>query len=185
MKNFISFIKTLFIKIWQVIKISIPTIIISGIALYIGLNFNLIRVSGISMNPTYQNNDLVLSHKNTQHIQKGDIVVVNSSHFLKEDLIIKRVIAVGGDTISVEQGKVTLNGKITKEPYINKPIVKTNDSYDVKKMTIPEGYIFILGDNRPFSLDSRSFGIVNLNDVHSVVCYDGSLIKGLGQILFH
>lgn len=183
--NKTGFIKTLIIKIYQIIKISIFPIIILSICLYVGLNFNLIRVSGVSMNPTYQNNDLVLSHKNTQDIQRGDIVVIDSSDFLKENLIIKRVIAVEGDTISVKQGKVTLNGKVMKESYINEPIEKINDSYDVKKTTIPKGYIFVLGDNRPFSLDSRSFGVVNLNDVHSVVCYDGNMIKGLGQILFY
>lgn len=182
--NKTGFIKTTFIKIFQFLKAIMFPIIILGISLYIGLNFNLIRISGVSMNPTYQNNDLVLSYKNTDNIQKGDIVVIDSSRFLKEDLIIKRVIATGGDTISVKQGKVTLNGKTLNESYINQPKTELDDAYDVPKTTVPKGKVFVLGDNRPFSLDSRAFGMVNISDIKSVVIYDGSPIRSFGQLLF-
>lgn len=177
-------IKNIFINLWQIIRETIWYIFALCIALYIGLNFSMVRVSGVSMNPTYQNNDLVLVSKNTQHIEKGDIVIIDSSDFLKEKLIIKRVIAVEGDTISVKQGKVTLNGAELKETYINEPIEKMKDSYDVEETTIPKGYIFVLGDNRPFSLDSRAFGMVTIDNVQSVVCYDGDIIRGLGQIIY-
>ena len=72
------------------------------------------------------------------------------------DPLVKRIIALGGDTVDInfETGAVTLNGAVLEEPYISAP---TTTGYDVEfPVTVPEGCVFVMGDNRPRSLDGRS-----------------------------
>lgn len=82
---------------------------------------------------------------------------------------IKRVIAVGGDTLKItEEGTVILNGEVLEEKYLPEGTITpiTGDCYDLK---IPEGYIFVMGDNRATSRDSREFGVVPLDKVEGIV----------------
>ena len=80
---------------------------------------------------------------------------------------IKRVIGVAGDHIKIEDGKVYLNGKELQEPYLREGIKTESDMFT--DVTVPEGYIFVMGDNRPHSTDSRSFGCIPLEKVESKV----------------
>ena len=80
---------------------------------------------------------------------------------------IKRVIGVEGDHIKIEEGKVYLNGEELNEPYLRDGITTASDLFtDIK---VPEGYVFVMGDNRPHSTDSRSFGCIPLEKVESKV----------------
>ena len=98
--------------------------------------------------------------------KNGDIVVVsrNAENTVEaqqrsDEPIIKRVIAVGGQTVDInfETGTVFVDGEVLNEPYISN---KTDDKYDVDfPVYVPEGYIFVLGDNRGASLDSRTSSI--------------------------
>lgn len=98
--------------------------------------------------------------------QNGDIVVVsrNAENTVEaqqrsDEPIIKRVIAVGGQTVDInfETGTVYVDGMALDEPYISS---KTDDKYDVDfPLYVPKGYIFVLGDNRGASLDSRTSSI--------------------------
>ncbi|MGN0808291.1 MAG: signal peptidase I [Candidatus Coproplasma sp.] len=95
---------------------------------------------------------------------RGDIVVVNNNG----KVIIKRVIAVGGDKIKVEFGKVYLNGKLLDEPYVS----EENKNYIFKnysEVTLEKGQIFVLGDNRSNSNDSCDFGPCSVNSVVGIV----------------
>ena len=80
---------------------------------------------------------------------------------------IKRVIGVEGDHIKIEDGKVYLNGKELEEPYLREGIETESSLFT--DVTVPEGCIFVMGDNRPHSTDSRSFGCVPLERVESKV----------------
>ena len=80
---------------------------------------------------------------------------------------IKRVIAVGGDHIKIEDGKVYLNGEELEEPYLRDGI--TTESSLFTDITVPEGYVFVMGDNRPHSTDSRSFGCIPVEKIESKV----------------
>lgn len=129
-----------------------------GIAVVFALLFRVVGVSGESMNPTLDSGDwLTVKAVNTSY-ERGDIVVITQPNSLNEPLI-KRIIAVEGDVIDINfaQGTVKINGEIINEPYIAEP---TERMFDVAfPTTVPEGCVFVMGDNRNNSLDSRSSSI--------------------------
>lgn len=93
---------------------------------------------------------------------------------------IKRIIGVAGDTIKIEDGKVYLNGEELEEKYLRKGIITEKmNFYDV---TIPEGYVFVMGDNRPNSADSRSFGCIPIERIESKVSIRFWPLNKFGEI---
>ncbi len=140
-----------------------------------------IGVDGISMVPTLQDGDQLIVRSALYMPEHGDIVVVDGyTSFGKP--IVKRVIGVGGDTVDIdfETGAVTVNGEVLEEPYISAP---TTTSYDVKfPVTVPEGYLFLLGDNRPRSNDSRSteIGFVDEKDILGKVIFRLLPVNNMG-----
>ena len=117
-----------------------------------------INVSGTSMEKTLQDgNRLIISSFNYSP-QRGDIIV-SSQPNSRERLLIKRVIAIEGDEININwtTGDVSINGEIIVEDYINgDSYVNINGNYrDEFPLTVPEGYVFVMGDNRGVSWDSR------------------------------
>ena len=131
------------------------TAAIMAIFLIFAFLFRPVSVSGRSMVPTLNDKDWLLV-SNTDYLpQRGDIIVVAKANKY-DDPIIKRIIGVEGDTIDIDfnSGVVYRNGAALEEKYTNTP---TNLSYDVKfPVTVPEGSVFVMGDNRNNSLDSRS-----------------------------
>ena len=112
-----------------------------------------------SMVPTLRVGDRVLVNKFIYRFsepQRGDVVVFKSVEGDNEDLI-KRVVGVPGDRISVRRGKLYVNGEPQKEPYVNKKF--PDRSYFAPK-TVPKDHVFVMGDNRANSRDSRFFGPV-------------------------
>ncbi len=124
--------------------------------------FRVVGVVGDSMNPTLQSGDWLTISSVNKSYEKGDIVVITQPNGSNEPLI-KRVIAVGGDTLDIDftLGKVRVNGDVINEPYILEPTNRRGDFNG--PVTIPEGYVFVMGDNRNDSLDSR-FDSVGLID---------------------
>ncbi len=110
-----------------------------------------------SMVPTLQINDRVLINKFIYRFtepERGDIVVFESVENSDEDLI-KRVVGLPGDEISVRNGTLFVNGELQKEPYTNEKLPNTSF---FAATTIPKNHVFVMGDNRANSSDSRVFG---------------------------
>jgi signal peptidase I len=115
-----------------------------------------VRVENISMLPTLHPGEFLLVNKLAYKISpmsRGDIVIFH--HDEKEDYI-KRLIGLPGDTIKVDNGKVSVNQQVLTEPYIAAP-----PSYS-GVWQVPAGSVFVLGDNRNSSSDSHSWGFVSL-----------------------
>ena len=136
--------------------------------------FRIIQVDGESMVPTLQNGDKLIVWGAGYEPQRGDVVIVDSYTAYGKPLV-KRVIAKGGDTISIDyaSGTVTVNGEVLQEDYIAAP---TYLGYDVEfPYTVPKGTVFVMGDNRNASLDSRSsyVGCIDERDILGkvLVCF--------------
>ncbi|MEE1503129.1 MAG: signal peptidase I [Acutalibacteraceae bacterium] len=132
--------------------------------------FRVFNVDGPSMKPTLQHNDKLIVSTVGYKPEKGDIVVISETADMDEP-IVKRVIAVGGDVVDINftTGVVTVNG--TEEDYTDE---LTSQQFDIAfPITVPEGTVFVLGDNRGNSLDSRST---------RVGCVDERYI--VGKVLF-
>lgn len=129
-----------------------------GILLVFMFLFRMVVVSGPSMMQTLQDGDrlILLSNVLYTNPKYGDIVVASKDSFKDGEPIIKRVIATEGQTVDIdfEQGVVYVDGTALEEPYTNTPTnLFEGTSFP---LTVMEGCVFVLGDNRNDSLDSRS-----------------------------
>ena len=163
---------------------------VAAVVLIFTFLFRIIGVGGVSMENTLnagvQHEDQLLDRVVITDLnytpRRGDIVVITTKAI--KDPIIKRVIAVGGDTVNInfDTHTVTVNGKILNEPYIKEPTTEQGDvTFPVK---VPKGHVFVMGDNRNDSYDSRfkAVGMVDDRDIvgHAILCiYPFSQIKRL------
>jgi signal peptidase I len=128
-------------------------------------------ISGPSMEATMFQDNRVLVNKlsyRLHDIHRGDVVVFDrvtvDGQVVQHDDLIKRVIALGGETISIKDCKVFIDGKLHTESYLNDYDLAQTVLEDrcrmpmMEDMLIPEGQLFVMGDNRPQSFDSRMFG---------------------------
>lgn len=124
------------------------------------------KVQGSSMDPTLRDKDIVFSiSPRLKQYQRGDIVLINSVLIGKN--IVKRIIAVGEDTVVIRGNKVYVNGKELNEDYL-KTIQYSTPDISVK---VPRGYIFVLGDNRDVSNDSRYFGCISEAEINGIYLF--------------
>ncbi|MGE4283360.1 MAG: signal peptidase I [Clostridia bacterium] len=116
--------------------------------------FSLIRVDGQSMVPTLQHNDRLVVVKMMYKPKQGDVIILTPPMH-KNTPYVKRIIALPGQTVDIDFKKhvVTVDGNPLVEPYINEPTAQRGDVEFPQ--TVPENTVFVLGDNRNNSRDSR------------------------------
>ena len=114
-----------------------------------------IDVSGTSMNPTLQNGDKMLVSKIFYRPHRGDVVVFKKDSYDENKALVKRVIATEGQEINIDfsTGTVYIDGEAIEEDYINDLTLTKLDF--IGPQTVPEGCVFVMGDNRNMSTDSR------------------------------
>ncbi len=129
------------------------------------------RIPSKSMQPLLNPGDIiVISNKAylKAPISRNEIIVFNrilNKNSGKVISFIKRVVALSGDRLKIEKGSVYVNGKPISESYIKNKNKLKYYSLVMPEITIPEGKIFVLGDNRDNSNDSRMFGTISISDV--------------------
>ena len=130
-----------------------------------------VGIQGSSMSPTLEQGDRIVVSDLFYTPKQGDIVMISDDNVLGKQLV-KRVIAVSGQTVEVtDEGDVLVDGAILDEPYLTELTQSPGDmTYPV---TIPEGQVFVMGDNRAQSLDSRDtvIGLIDDSDIEGHVLF--------------
>lgn len=156
--------------------------ILAGTIFFIKSNvLTVATVCGNSMYPSMQDGDLLIVARNYSTLSLGDVILIQvPSAKLGEKYIVKRIIATGGDTVSIDYDKneVRINDKVLYEPYVNlqqpDPMLSIDGNHQIEYQ-VPEGQVFVLGDNRNFSLDSRQ-ALLGFVDVSNIV---GTVVAGV------
>jgi signal peptidase I len=120
-----------------------------------------LQVVGDSMVPSLMDGDRLLVTKSYERPARGDVVIIHGGATSDED-VVKRVVAVAGDTVEIRDDVALVNGVVE----ITTDVVRVAErGVYIDPMIVPEGHVYVLGDNRPVSLDSRYMGPVSLERV--------------------
>ncbi|GAA4866745.1 signal peptidase I [Paenibacillus vulneris] len=153
-------------EVWEWMKSVVVALLI--VLLIHQYGFHLSTVKGASMQPTIEEGEWLFINKTillTGGLQRGDVVVVKEpdESDTEHPYLVKRVVAVAGDEVSIRQGKLYVNGEEAKESYTDTLI----EDGRFEPYKVEEGRVFVMGDNRHryASYDSRSFGAVSVKQV--------------------
>jgi len=133
--------------------------------------FSPLVVQGASMQPTYENQDVIIVSKLSE-INRFDQIVFEAPN--ENEYYIKRVIGLPGDTVEMKDDILIINNQEYEEPYVKRdddnPFQKrVTENFTLEEVTgqdtVPEGYLFVLGDNRLRSSDSRHYGLIPIDSV--------------------
>ena len=162
----------------EILETVVPAVII---ALLINLFMaQATRVYGQSMEPSLHSNQRLIVEKVSYHLhppKRGDVIVLKL-HDEHSELLIKRIIGLPGEIVEIKNGSVFVNGQPLREPYLNQ---RTRGQ--MAPQVVPPLHVFVLGDNRGFSNDSRSFGMVAFVDIVGRAWFSYWPLESLGLVL--
>lgn len=150
-------------KVSSVLNATLPYIIIViVVALIRTFIITPVQVEGMSMYSTLDDKEILLLKKYDKSYDRFDVVVFNYNN----TKLIKRVVGLPGDTVEYKDNKLYINGKYIKEEFLK----NNQETYDFSLEdlgyeTLPNGYYFVMGDNRTNSTDSRVIGLVSAEDI--------------------
>lgn len=124
--------------------------------------FEFVNISGESMSPTLEDKQLIVIYKVEYTPTRGDIVVFNAPDGIE---LVKRVIGLPGETIKIEYGIVYIDGEKIEDEY------QFSTSKSLPNTAIPADSIYVLGDNRDYSSDSRDFGSIKITDIRGKMAF--------------
>lgn len=135
----------------------------------------LITVSGSSMQPTYNDGDVVLMKNliytdKENYLNRGCIVIIKNTDAILNSFVpyIKRLIGLPGDTLYIESGRLYINGVLYDEPYLKEELIEDAGILSTP-ITLKDNEYIVLGDNRNHSEDSRVFGVLGKENITGVV----------------
>lgn len=136
-----------------------------------------VRVDGPSMEPALYNGDILLLKKFGNKLERFDVVVLK----YQNEKLVKRIIGLPGEKVAYIDSKLYINGKVVEEPFLT----ETTDNFSLRELgidQIPQGYYFVVGDNRDDSLDSRHLGLMKKEDIEGEVIFCLFPFKDFGKI---
>ena len=145
--------------------IEIVVIVAAAFAIAIVVQLFLVKpftIHQMSMEPTLDEGDRILVNRMVYHFRdpkSGDVVVFHSP--LKDEDLVKRVVAVAGDRVAIKSGTLSVNGVAREEPYL----LEQDFEGELSEIVVPSGRVFVLGDNRNNSGDSRFFGPIDRGSI--------------------
>lgn len=151
------------------LKYIIAIIILLFVITYV---FSITQVVGTSMSPTLKDGDIVLVNKFKYRFMKIEREDIVSLKYADTKYLIKRVIGLPGENITITNNKLHINGKPYNEDYLSTELVYDNFKLsDLGVATIPEDMYLVLGDNRENSLDSRKIGLIKKSDINGKISF--------------
>lgn len=159
-------------KIFDIISMVIMVILLMFSSIYL-LFYKTAEVNGVSMYPTYNDGDFVIVKKSIKNLKNFDNIVIYSEALDKK--LCKRVIGLPKDTIDIVNSKLIVNNELIKEDYINETVW---GSSEVISEIVKDDEVYVMGDNRNDSLDSRLLGALKIEDIDGIIVYD--MTKELG-----
>ncbi|MER6132760.1 signal peptidase I [Streptomyces sp. NPDC001815] len=171
---------------WVLVPLGLVLLI--GTVLYVRSAYTRVTVVSSSMSPTYTVGErLVVELMDGHEVRRGDVVLVDQPGPNAGGPVLQRVVAVGGDRVACCEGsgtdeRVTLDGRPLQESYVQDGVADgIGRPYD---LTVPQGRLFLLGDHRVDSLDSRFYGPGDSAAAVSAWAVRGRVVDGLGGAVF-
>ena len=140
------------------------SIIILAVFLIFTFLYGIVRINDVSMKPAIKDGDLVMYYRLDTRFISGDVAVFEDDGKTTTG----RVVAVAGDTVDITKNGLKINGaeQISQDIYFDTTQFKNGVDFPI---TVGEGQVFLLGDNRPQASDSRIYGCINIKDVRGKV----------------